>query len=371
MSMSKSRLFYIDNLRIFLIGLVVLHHLIITYGAPGSWFYNESQADFPSIFPMALFVATNQAFFMGMFFFISAYFILPSLNRKGTKTFAKERLVRLGIPLLVFFFLLNPLTIYIRNKYIFEKEDTFFELLKNPDAWGFGPMWFVEALLVFTGIFLLIRLLKFKIIMKFPEAKNILLFAFLIGLGQFIIRIWLPVGWGSPFTGFQFPHFLQYIFLFSFGIIAYQNNWMGNISSKSGWRWFAFAQTLIFIGFPVLFLLGGAAENGTDKFMGGFTWQCFSYTTWEQLVGISLIIGLFGIFKKRLNKQGKSGKQLSDSAYGVYVFHTPVLLGISAVFLNFQIPQILKFIVLAPIALVACFFIAWLAKQIPGVKKVL
>jgi len=55
----------------------------------------------------------------------------------------------------------------------------------------------------------------------------------------------------------------------------------------------------------------------------------------------------------------------------VYVFHTPVLLGISAVFLNFQIPQLLKFIVLAPIALVACFFIAWLAKQIPGVKKVL
>lgn len=34
-SKTKNRLFYVDNLRIFLIALVVLHHLIITYGAPG------------------------------------------------------------------------------------------------------------------------------------------------------------------------------------------------------------------------------------------------------------------------------------------------------------------------------------------------
>jgi len=369
--MPKSRLLYIDNLRIFLIALVVLHHLIITYGAPGGWFYNESHAEFPKIFFMALFVATNQAFFMGMFFFISAYFILPSLNKKGTRIFLKERLIRLGIPLLVFYFLLFPLTIYIRDKFIFGEEIRFTELLINPNAWGFGPMWFVEALLIFTGIFLLIRLLKFKIQMKFPTTQKILLLAFLIGLGQFIIRIWLPVGWGSPITEFQFPHFLQYIFLFSFGIIAYQNNWMEKINSKMGKQWFIFAQILIFIVFPLIFVLGGAAENGTDKFMGGFTWQCFSYTIWEQLVGFSLILGLFGIFKKRFNKQPNFAKKLSNSAYGVYLFHTPILLGISALFLNWQIPQILKFVTLAPIALVACFLIAWLVKQIPGVKKVL
>lgn len=146
---------------------------------------------------------------------------------------------------------------------------------------------------------------------------------------------------------------------------------MEQITIKIGWRWFAFAQALIFIGFPVLFLLGGAAENGTEKFMGGFTWQCFSYTIWEQLVGFSLILGLFGIFKKRFNNQRSFAKKLSESAYGVYVFHTPILLAISSLFLNWQIPQLLKFIVLAPIALVSCFLIAWLAKQIPGVKRIL
>ena len=67
----STRLFDIDNLRIFLISLVVLHHFAITYGAPGSWYYNESEAGMPEAIPLSMFVATNQAFFMGMFFFIS------------------------------------------------------------------------------------------------------------------------------------------------------------------------------------------------------------------------------------------------------------------------------------------------------------
>ena len=113
--MSKSRLFYIDNLRIFLIGLVVLLHLNITYGAPGDWYYNESEAGMPEVILQAMFNITNQAFFMGMFFFISAYFTAASINRKTTAVFLKDRLVRLGIPLVFFYFILNPLTNYIHD----------------------------------------------------------------------------------------------------------------------------------------------------------------------------------------------------------------------------------------------------------------
>ena len=82
--MSKARLFYIDNLRIFLISLVVLLHFNITYGAPGDWYYNESESGMPEIIPQAMFNATNQAFFMGMFFFISAFFTAASVQRKNT-----------------------------------------------------------------------------------------------------------------------------------------------------------------------------------------------------------------------------------------------------------------------------------------------
>jgi fucose 4-O-acetylase-like acetyltransferase len=367
--MSTSRLLYIDNLRIFLISLVVLLHLNITYGAPGDWYYNESEAGMPEVILQAMFNITNQAFFMGMFFFISAFFTAASIKRKTTGKFVKDRLVRLGIPLLVFYFILNPLTNYMHLGVI-KNEYSFLDLLLNPRAWGFGPMWFVETLLIFTFVYLLFRKLKWKIKMNFPGTKTIVVAAFLTGLAQYIIRIWLPVGWSLPHTGLQFPFFVQYIFMLVFGVIAYQNNWLEEISFKQGKQWFIFAQIMILLVLPIMLYIGGK-ENGSEAFVGGGTWQSFAWAIWEQVVGFAMIIGLLGISKKYFNKQGSLAQQLSNSAYGVYIIHPPVIVGIAALFVAWDINQLLKFIVVAPVAIFACFILAWIIKQIPGVKKVI
>lgn len=371
--MTKSRILYIDNLRIFLTALVVLHHLAITYGAPGGWFYNESVAGFPEILPFSMFVATNQAFFMGMFFFISAFFLLPSLRKKGMNRFIRDRLIRLGIPTLLFFFILFPLTIYIRNHLINGDSISFLFFIKTHE-FGFGPMWFVEALILFTTVYLFLARMKLKVFPFFsgmvPTPVNILLLAFLVGVGQFIIRIWLPVGWAMPFTEFQLPHFLQYIVLFGFGALAYEQRWLDYMSPREGWRWFWFTQFLILIGFPLIFILGGAMDRGIDHFMGGLNWSCFSYTIWEQIVGFSMIMALFGLFKAKLNQQGSFARKLSASAYAVYVFHAPILVFIGSLFLEFKVQPFFKFIALAPVALASCFLLAYLVKQLPVFKRI-
>ena len=368
----KPRIYYIDNLRVFLIGLVVLLHFNITYGAPGDWYYNESESGIPEIIPQAMFNATNQAFFMGMFFFISAFFAAASLKRKPPSSFLKGRLVRLGIPLLVFYFILNPLTVYIKLNLIQGVGHSFWELLLNKRAWGVGPMWFVLTLLVFTVLYLLARKFKTKIRLGFPKTWAILLSALFVALLQFLIRVKLPVGWSMPITGWQFPFFVQYIFMLFFGVVAFENNWLESITFKMGKYWFLFAQVLVFIGFPVVFMfIGNAPEKGLDMFMGGLYWENLSYAIWEQLVGFSMIIGLFGLFKHYFNKQGKFAKALSGGAYSVYFFHPPIIVGLSAIFLSFQINQLAKFVILAPIALIACFGIALVFKKIPIIKKIL
>ncbi|MBN2773774.1 MAG: acyltransferase family protein [Prolixibacteraceae bacterium] len=369
-SKSPSRLYYIDNLRIFLISLVVLLHLNITYGGPGDWYYSESDADFPAILFQAMFNITNQSFFIGMFFMISAYFTAASIKRKPTGKFIKDRLIRLGIPLVVYYFLLSSLTNYFKWQFIEGNHASFLDFIQYKSTWGFGPLWFVETLLIFTFIYLLIRQLKITIKLKFPSTLVILLTAAVTGILQFIIRIWLPVGWSMPFTNLQFPFFLQYILLFVAGIIAYQNNWLEAITFKMGKHWFIFAQIMILIILPVVLYLGGK-ENGMDAFVGGVTWQSFTWAVWEQVTGFALIIGLLGISKKYFNKQGRIARAMSDSAYGVFVFHAPILVGISALCLGFSIPQLLKLVVLAPVVLAVSFTISWLVKQIPGVKKVL
>ena len=63
------RLHYVDHLRVLLTALVILHHAAITYGAPGGWYYREDPVNgLAAEVLLVLFVATNQAYFMGFFF---------------------------------------------------------------------------------------------------------------------------------------------------------------------------------------------------------------------------------------------------------------------------------------------------------------
>ncbi len=148
------RLWYVDNLRIFLISLVVLQHLAISYGAPGSWYYNESEPDGLLILPMAMFVATNQAFFMGLFFLISAYFTEISLKSKTPGRFLASRMLRLGIPILLFYFLISPGMGFMLVRRLRDPGVSFLSIFLEGDWFGIGPLWFVEALLIFTLIYL-------------------------------------------------------------------------------------------------------------------------------------------------------------------------------------------------------------------------
>src|SRR5580698_5073364 len=106
--------FYIDRLRSVMTVLVILHHTAITYGAPGGWFWTELKpSGTPASLLLTLFVTTNQAYFMGFFFFLAGYFTPASLERKGYGRFLGDRLIRMRLPLLAFIIILAPLTVGI------------------------------------------------------------------------------------------------------------------------------------------------------------------------------------------------------------------------------------------------------------------
>ncbi len=116
LSLAPSRNAGIDALRASLTLLVVFHHAAITYGAMGSWFYKEIQPSrAPSSLILTLFVAYNQAFFMGLFFLVAGSLTPGAIARHGATGFLRERLLRLGAPLLVFVLTLGPLTVAWRR----------------------------------------------------------------------------------------------------------------------------------------------------------------------------------------------------------------------------------------------------------------
>jgi glucan biosynthesis protein C len=369
----KERENYIDNIRVLLTMLVVLHHAAVTYGAPGGWYYKEEASDLATQLSLTVFVSVNQSFFMGLFFFLSSYFITPSYERKGAGQFLLDRLKRLGIPIVFYSLVLSPVTIYIAIVHQYEAL-TFIDYYVNRDHWiETGVLWFTAALLIFTSAFASLQYVFHKKLIsasKFPGNRSIFIFAIILGIITFLVRIVFPIGWTlSPF-GFQLAHFPQYIALFSIGIIAYRNQWLSMLSYQQGKVWLWTAVALIVAGFPGIYLLKTVTHSEINTFLGGFTIQSFVNAMWEQLLGISIIIALLGIGKYTLNNQGRFFKSLSRSAYAVYIIHPLVLVCISILLKDLSIAPLLKFVISGISAIAISFVAAELLVRIPIVKDI-
>ena len=80
------RFFYLDNLRSFVIFLVVLMHANVTYSGFGGWYYKETNSDSLDLVSKILFGlygSFTQAWFMGILFFTAAFFAARSIAKRG------------------------------------------------------------------------------------------------------------------------------------------------------------------------------------------------------------------------------------------------------------------------------------------------
>ena len=378
--MERTRLFFIDNLRILLITLVIMVHLSITYGGAGGWYYTEvDEPDKISFIVLTWHNGAVQAFSMGLFFMISGYFTPVSYDRKGPRRFLRDRLLRLGIPMLFYDFVINPLIEYALVTKVHGFNGSIWKLIAQYFGKfhvGTGPLWFVEALLIFAVFYVLWRSLArtagpaVQSESKVPNNVAIAVFALALGAISFVVRIWLPLGWAFGPLNFQFPFFPQYIGLFIVGIAAYRHNWLLRISDATGRVWLCTAIVFIVILFPALFVLGGARDD-VSPFKGGVHWQCLAYAAWEQFAGVAIIIALLVLFRKRLNCQGKLAKAMSASSYTAYIIHAPVAVLVALAIRNVTLYPLLKFALAVLISVPLCFALGNLIRQLPLARRIL
>jgi glucan biosynthesis protein C len=371
---SGSRLFYLDNLRIYLIILVILHHASIAYGGSGDWPVKDPGVDELSPIFLTFFTAVNQSYFMSAFFLLAGYFTPRSLERKGAGSFLKERLIRLGIPIVVYSTLivnLNQMLIAagIRGR-------SFQWIL----AYQPGHLWFLQALLLFAVIYVIYRVWvdrdKTKQYFQYysdrfpPNRTLIFSIVFLIVL-TFAVRIRFPVGeWVYP--GFQLAHFVHYAFSFFVGILAYRGDWLHRLSREQARRWGIVAIILLPLFFVVA-ILGGALEGDAAlaKFLGGLHWQSLCYTTWESVLFIAVMTFLLYFFREHFNGTSPLLRSMATSVYTVYIIHQTVLIAFNVLFLQVGIPTIIKFPIVSLIVVPLCFGLAVLIRRIPYAKRVL
>jgi peptidoglycan/LPS O-acetylase OafA/YrhL len=367
---------YIDRLRTVLTALVIFHHCSITYGASGGWFYYERKFDgSPVSMLLTLFTGTQQAYFMGFFFLLAGYFTASSFDRKGTGGFLRDRFRRLGWPLLAFGFFLGPLTAAIVEKATGGSFWGTFAWLWQHKRFINGPLWFAQALLIFSLVYCLWRAwarrwdsLRSRKPAPVPSFYWWLGSALAVGAVSLAIRQYVPVG--ENVFGLQLGFFASYIFLFFLGIRARRKDWLAQLTWSHAWK----PCILSLLVWPTLWIIVflHALHHPQSKLevSGGTSFPAIVYAFWEPLFAWGVIAALLLLFRRWLNSPSPLWDWLGRRAYAVYVIHPLVLVSAALLLHSWQAPVLVKFGVVGALSCLVCWLLSDPLVRLPGVRKI-
>jgi hypothetical protein len=379
----SKRLLFIDNLRILLMCGVLVVHLNDTYGAIGDWEYKDPVINLLTGSILSTLNAILMACGMGIFFLISAYFTPGSYDRKGAASFVRDRLVRLGIPIVIYDLLIQPLAVYLAGGLPGSYWSFYGNFLLQTRGIT-GVVWFLVMLLLFDLLYAGWRGLTSQRSSAsatrgtFPSSPAIAGFIFALGLVTFVVRIWWPAGWTFQLLpGLKIGYLPQYLSFYILGLVAYRRNWFFTLTSRMArdWSLIALLATLIFAGLVVPSVMQEVRAAGTQQanyaISGGFNWLALSYALWESFVVVGVSMGLLVLFRQRLNHQGRLAKELAVDVYTVYLIHAPVLIGFASAFSVVALYPLLKWGIAVGVTIPLCFLISSGIRRIPLVNRVL
>ncbi|MEO0825311.1 MAG: acyltransferase family protein [Cyanobacteria bacterium J06639_16] len=379
---STTRLIFMDNLRVFLTILVVAHHAAQPYGPTGGeWpIFNPERAAI-----LGPFFAVNAAFFMGLFFFISGYFLPAACDRQGGMRLLQERLRRLGIPVLFFALVIFPPVLYLLASPPTSFLTFFIQRYVKQLEIEVAHLWFLMHLLCYIGVYVLWRYFFqrrrwLKIGSEgrshlFQPPGHGLIFAYLLGLGgiTFGVRIQYPIDRWVNMLGFlpaEIAHFPQYVSLFMLGIIAYRQNWLRQMPTNRGMVWLGIGCSAGLLRYIYSFMRTRLSLPDLIA-AGGLDWRALVWSSWEAAICIGLCIGLLTLFRERINFQGKLLRLLSANAYGVYLIHLLMILYIQFVIADLSMGSLAKFGLVMVMGTPLCFALSALLRRLPCIKFVI
>ena len=370
-----------DHLRWGVVSLVVTLHAAVTYSGVGGWYYHEpAKIDAPSLVAFLFYETHLQAFFMGLLFLVAGFFVPGAYDRKGPRRFLRDRAVRLGIPTVGYAFIIEPIIFFavLWHKGMpippfGEKYMDYIVTLKV--LGGTGPLWFTLALLVFTTVYTVARLswgssVRQTATDRLPNHAAVAMFIVALTVVTFLVRLVQPIG--TDVFNMQLCFFPQYIVLFTFGVLAYRNGWLLGMPRALGLFWLRLA----LVAGPILWgvvMVGAKVWSGDfSRVAGGMHWPSFLLCLWESLFCTGVSLGLIVTLRDRFNRHTEFTQFLSDNSFGVYVFHAPILIGLTIALHGLAWPPLAKFLILSAAGLVVSFLAShFLFRRLPGLRRIL
>lgn len=382
-TLTQGRLPSFDQLRYWIILLVVVYHSCISYCNVVPWWYVIDPK--PSIV-FDVFEAICDTFMMPTLFLVSGYFALPSLQNRGVFSFLKNKIIRLGVPLVLGSVFLAPIVSYIRlyTKSIEKADEGFwvFWLLymkdageftvrfidrdNNPYQFSHSHFWFLSLLLVFFFVFCLIYKCKEMLF----DSKNsnvkqrtvtnrsisviLLIVGFVTSMGYFITNLYLDdfnFILIASILEIRGPSLVLYICYFTLGIYAFSRKWFENEMVPFN----LFAWTAITIVLSLCYLYVGNELIKTDLPSVGLV---FAFAFVRSYLCLAFIVVLIWfVFRKRENP-GFFNSRFTENSYYIYLIHLVIVITFQFILTRIDIPAVLKFTIVAFLSLLFSFLIS-------------
>lgn len=337
------RKYYLDNIRWFVILLVLVFHVVSIFSScKGLMSFNK-----PGIPALDSIGYMIYPWFMSCMFIVAGVSAKHALEKRKRKTFVKERVRKLLIPLVSYMVLIGPFAADLSfkvnslDKQLSMLPAFVIRLIKIVS--GMGPSWFLLQLFLVSMVLLLIlKLDKKQKLMDLGSKCNLpilLLFYFPVLLSAQIL-----------YVTYTYRNML-YLLMFLMGFYIFSHD---NVIETLKKYALVLLGTGIVLGIIQTYRCWGIFYQSVVN-----NWLVMLYT-WI------MILAVFGCFARFFNKQNKSSVRLSGLSFGVYLFHYVPLIYI-AYFLSTKchLPYVLNYILTFTGTLVSAVLLTFIVKKVP------
>lgn len=362
-SNSGKRLFFLDNLRTFIVFLVIVLHASGPYLAGDTWasFWiveDPANNDISGIIFLIL-----DIFLMATLFFISGYLAPRSLENRSSKEFIFSKFKRLVIPWFIAVMTLIPLyrVIFLYSHGLPQEPWFRYLYFNTPNSQNW--LWFLPVLFYFNIIYALLK--KANIRLPNINLGTALVITFIIGSTYILaidllrLRDWTL----TPLLDFQNERILIYFLYFLLGALCYNRNVFDDKSRGkklyiivNATSWIPTCAYFFFILFPVVFSPGNfLISHIVDRTIVSLTFH---------LSLISLMYTTVETFRYYFDKTGWLWKKLNPNSYNVYIIHVIVMGLITLLLRSTSIPSGWKHVILTVTTYIICILLAGLIRSV-------
>ena len=368
------RVAYLDNLKLLLVAVIIAGHGAVAYGSlESAWPYQdvqEAQLAGPTDTALAMVVVAAALFAMGLFFLISGLVTPASVSRTGPRTFARDRLIRLGVPLAAWTLVIWPGAIWAAHLAADETQSFWWQFTHSDPILDTGPLWFVWVLLVYSLAYAAWRQWRPRRSTGDDRGavsrrtapltgRTLVELAAAVSVATVLVRLVFPIASGQIGQSklFQWP---QFVAMFGLGIVAARRGWLDPVPDRIR-RGCGFAA----LGGVAAFLLLAAtmAATGVDPDVLTelrFHWAPLALAAIEGPLAVGTSVWLLALAQRRLDRRpGPLGRAMSRSAYAAFLLQGVVLIGLMIALRPIAVPAEVKALAVAGLGVVGSFTLAF------------